>query len=677
MPASRQLAAIMFTDIVGYTALMHENEQKAVVVIQHYNSSLQKWVAHFNGQVLNYYGDGSLCIFSSSTDAVNCSLVIQKELQNDPAVPLRIGLHIGEIFFEDGKAIGDSVNIASRIQSLGQANTILLSHEIFDKIRNHPEFKTISLGQFDFKNVQEPVEVFALSNEGLNVPKKEQMSGKLKNLRKKNGLRRNIIIALSVLLLGVASVFLYGKYFNKPTRSVENSIAVIPFTNMSNDPQQEYFAEGMMDEILNHLYKIGGLIVISRTSSMTYKESKKTSKEIAGELGVGNLLEGSVQKDGDHIRIIIQLINGKTDEHLWAETYTREFKDVFAIQSEIAQQVAAALKIKIEPEVKERIEKKPTTNSEAYNLFLQAQPIVLSEQGRKLLEAAIVLDTGFAAAYADLASCWIFSGSYGGNLNAKQVMDNALPLLKKAMQLDSNLSSAHAYMALTRLWFDWDIKSAESEWNKFFQLGPSGNFWDNNYRDLLIISGKFSEALAFTQKIFEHDKKNDHNWINLAFSYYFMNQPSRALAILDSAKMLFNNPDIDWHKAWISIYLGKYQDVLDNLNKWYPTVLGDELSPRVKAWYSISYFQTGRSMAAKNLLDSLQLQAVKSPVGSPSYHVAMIYAATGRSELAIQWLEKAFKDHEVEMFWLNVDPLFKPLHNDSRFQVLLTKVGFK
>ena len=190
MTQARQLAAIMFTDIVGYTAMMQANEQKAVAVIKHYNSALEKLVSQFNGQVLNYYGDGSLCIFHNATDAANCSLDLQKELKNDPGVPLRIGLHIGEVFFENEKALGDGVNVASRVQSLGQENTILVSGEFYDKIKNNPSFSTVSLGHFNFKNVDKPLEVFALSNEGLFIPQRSKMEGKLK---KKSGKRRSLL----------------------------------------------------------------------------------------------------------------------------------------------------------------------------------------------------------------------------------------------------------------------------------------------------------------------------------------------------------------------------------------------------------------------------------------------------------------------------------------------------
>ena len=190
MDQRRQLAAILFTDIVGYTAMMQQDEQNAVTITKRYINVLKKSVLLHGGEILNDYGDGSLCAFSSVTAALQCSIEIQQEFRQEPKVPLRIGLHVGEIFFEDAKVLGDGVNIASRIQSLGQANTVLFSREIFDKIRNQSGFKSVLLGSFEFKNVDEPMQVFALANEGLNVPEKKGITGKLKE-RKKNPTAKN------------------------------------------------------------------------------------------------------------------------------------------------------------------------------------------------------------------------------------------------------------------------------------------------------------------------------------------------------------------------------------------------------------------------------------------------------------------------------------------------------
>ena len=402
MSQSRQLAAIMFTDIVGYTTMMQQNEQMAVEVIKHYNATLEKWVHHFNGRVLNFYGDGSLCSFSSATDAVNCSIEVQKELRAEPVVPLRIGLHIGEVFFEQEKALGDGVNVASRVQSLGQENTILISAEIHDKIKNNPSITTRSLGYFDFKSVNKPLEIFALTNEGLFVPQRKTMQGKL---QKKNVQKRNLIVVGVLLFLLVIAFFIYQKFLpGKETVSGEKSIAVLPFTDMSRNKDQEYFSDGLTEDIITQLAKINSFKVVSRTSVMQYKKKSKSIREIGKELGADVVLEGSVQQSGDQVRITAQLINTATDEHLWAESYDRSMKDIFTIQTDIANQIANALKTKLTVQEKQRIEKKYTENAEAYQLYLKGRYYWNNRseesvrKGIEFFKKAIEIDSSYALA---------------------------------------------------------------------------------------------------------------------------------------------------------------------------------------------------------------------------------------------------------------------------------------
>jgi len=205
---NRQLAAILFTDIVGYTNMMQQDEQIAVSVNKHYMAVLKQSVSTHGGEIVNDYGDGSLCTFTSATKAVECSMEMQRQLQLEPKVPLRIGLHVGEIFFEDGKVFGDGVNVASRIQSLGIANSILFSSEINSKLKNQHEFRIICVGRFHFKNVDEPMDIFALANEGLIVPRKEEMSGKLKEIQKKT-VSKKWLALISIFILVAAVFFIY------------------------------------------------------------------------------------------------------------------------------------------------------------------------------------------------------------------------------------------------------------------------------------------------------------------------------------------------------------------------------------------------------------------------------------------------------------------------------------
>jgi len=688
MPSSRQLAAIMFTDIVGYTALMGKDEQKAFQLLKK-NREIQKpLIKHYNGSWIKELGDGVLASFHTITDAVNCSAAIHKACRNVDELKVRIGIHQGEVVFENNDVFGDGVNIASRLQALAPIGGTWISESVYKNIVNKKEFITAFAGEERLKNVSEPVKIYEVKSADDSLLQADYIHQIKKGADGRHPVKR--IIALAIVFLLAAGLLSYFLFFKKkqdnyspvdPVR--EKSIAIIPFRNMSNDPQQEYFVEGMMDVILNHLYKIGGLNVISLTSSMTYKGSKMTSKQIASELGVAYLLDGSVQKDGDHIRIIVQLIDGRSDQHLWSEEYNREFKDVFVVQSEIAQKVALAMKVKIDPATKDRIEYIPTENSSAYNLYLMVKDRgVLNSDGtsdrswKETLEKIIRMDSSFAPAYADLGFYWLLRGTFSGDLNAKQVTDSALPFLKRSIELDSNLASAHNYMAQAYLWFKWDFKAAQREWEKFFQLNPSGLIWTSNYLDFLHSSGRFQEAFDRSMKNRDLDKSNPFNWIRLAHCYIYANQPEQGLAILDSASLMFKEPIIHWNKAWLAIYAGKYQQAINSLEKYFESLPNDRKFPRAQAWLAIAYFHTGRANQAQQIVDSLQFLSKKSSVGSPAFHLAIIYIATSRKELALQWLEKAYTDHEVEMFWLKAEPLFTSLRDDPRFITILKKVGF-
>ncbi len=259
------------------------------------------------------------------------------------ATTLRIGLHVGEIFFEDGKVFGDGVNVASRVQSLGIANSILFSSEINSKIRNQQEFKCVSVGRFHFKNVDEPMEVFALTNEGLVVPKKEELTGKLKEIEKKS-LRKKLAIASAVLIILAAGFFIYQNFFRTANLSaVEKSIAVLPFENMAANDSEEYISDGITQGIINNLSKVSSLQkVIGWFSVKSFKKTNKSLKEIAEELGVAVILTGTMQRNADKIRIIAELIDVNTNKRLWGNDYNYDWKDILSFQGEVAHQIVFA-----------------------------------------------------------------------------------------------------------------------------------------------------------------------------------------------------------------------------------------------------------------------------------------------------------------------------------------------
>ena len=488
------------------------------------------------------------------------------------------------------------------------------------------------------------------------------------------------------MVLGIVaySVFYFGG-FNLKLIEPEKSIAVLPFDDLSPSQDQEHFGIGMMDEILNDLFKLSDLKVISRTSSMSYKGSKKQLKQIADELEVANILEGSVQKNGESIRIRVSLIDGQTDAQLWAETYEREFKDIFSIQSEIAHAVAAALKVKITRKVEVSIEKPPTENLEAYGLYLQASAYLwwerpdapkAFEQDIELLNKAISLDSSFAQAYSYLALHWIIAGNYAGFLNAPEVLSKAKPLLQKALELDINLASAHNYTALIHLFFELDFSKVENEYQRVLQLSPSNSGAIGFLSNYLISVGRSAEALEGSKKALQDDRKSSTRWESVASAYYYNKQLDKALETIETAKRLFEGDDfIRVSFIELKTFAGKYAEVIREYETD-TTFFGGVASPFILAPVATAYFRSGRSDKAKELLNWMTEMSKKSPLQSPSFCAASVYAVMGDKQNAFKYLEKAIADHEVEIYWTKVYPLFESLHEEPRWRELISKLKY-
>ena len=484
-------------------------------------------------------------------------------------------------------------------------------------------------------------------------------------------------LVLAILVLGY---FFVPKLF-KSSELVEKSIAVLPFENMSNDPEQEYFSDGMMQEIMNHLFKIGGLKIPSSTSSMRYKGSKLSVREIARELGVSYILEGNVFRSGDNIRIIVRLINCRDERLLWTEDYKRAITAVnlLEIQSDVAQQVALNMKVVINPDVRQRIETKPTVNTEAYTLFLKAfNPNLTFDQSKSMLERVIILDPGYADAYSTLANLWIYSGGHDAVVEREKVLEKAEPLLEKSLQLDKNSLDAHSAMASLRLYYFWDFKSVEKQYQLCKQLNPSNSDIRMPFSDYLLASGKSTEAFSLTKKAFDLNKNSADYWVQMSLAYYYNDQQEKALETIQTAEQLFPNDDFVFiNSIRLLDYLGKYDKAIELFENKTEGIQLNDLIPYYLGHIGIAYFKTHNKSKSAIFLNELLSRSRKSPVGSPSFFASAVYTAMGEKDNALQSLEKAYSDHEVEMYWLKVEPLFRPLHGDPRFENILLKIGFK
>ncbi len=440
---SHQLAAILFADVVGYTAMMQEDENAAVEKVNRFRHSIETIAAELNGRIVQYYGDGSLLLFNSSTDAAEFAKLLQTELIVPPLVPVRIGIHMGDVLIQNGNVFGDVVNIAARIQALAPVSSIYISEMVFQNITNKKGLDSVFVKEQSLKNVKDPMRIYEIVTE----------------------FRKQHISSPAVVAPPVAK------------RVDDNSIAVLPFSNMSSDQEQEYFSDGLTDDIITQLSKIKALKVISRTSVMQYKKNPKPIKEIGRELGVTVILEGSVQRYGDHVRITAQLINAASDDHLWAESWDRPVKDIFFIQREVAMAIASVLNTKLSKKETKELGNTPTVNVQAYDLYLRGKFLVEKRNktdlliARELFHQALNKDKNFAIGYSGLADTYLLS-SYRGYEDP----DIMLPLGKKNIDMALALDAASGEIQATLgYWyhqtFNWE--EAEKTYRKAISLNPN------------------------------------------------------------------------------------------------------------------------------------------------------------------------------------------------------------
>ena len=658
----RQLAAILFTDIVGYTAMMQQDEQKAVAVTRHYLTVLTQAVENHHGKVLNDYGDGSLCTFPNVLDALQCAIEVQHQLQTEPKVPLRIGLHSGEVFFEGNKVMGDCVNVASRIQSLGQANTILFSKEIFDKIKNQPEFKSISVGKFEFKNVDEPMEIFALANEGLIVPKREEMSGKLKEIKKKST-RKKWVMTLGIVVLLAAAFFIYRNLSRITGFTGEKTIAVLPFENIGIDSGDEYISDGISQDIINNLSKISALKkVIGWFSVKNFKHTQKPLKEIADELKVAAILSGTIQKKNNKLKIVVELIEANSNKQIWGDDFEYEAKDMLTLQSKVSQQIVSALRANVSPEERKNLTKHYTENIKAYELYLKGRTFWNTtgpenfDSAEAYYKRAIELEPNYALAYAGLADCHTIH--YKG-LSRVQEIPIAKAYLEKALSLDSTLSEALTTLGFIQQSFDYNWASSRKNLEKAVALDPN-NSAAHMFYGLVLMNSKqdMNKALQEFRKAVDLEPFSFYtNW-NLSRNLYFAGKYDLSIEQFTKMKSVTPKPlqfTSDFSIGLNYLKQNEYQKAKGFFDKL-PIGNGSQIdNPQIMQSYG--YAVIGDTIKAKILLK----ETLKKYPTLSHYRNSQVYIALKKNDEAFNELEAAYENRDIHLFWVSVDPAFDPI----------------
>ncbi|QGY43992.1 helix-turn-helix domain-containing protein [Maribellus comscasis] len=721
-----QLAAIMFADIEGYTSMMQQDEGKAIQIRNRHREVFNSVTSKYNGKILQYYGDGTLSTFSSAIDAVRCAIEIQLNFLEEPQVPVRIGIHSGDIIFSDDGVIGDGVNVAARIEALAYAGSVFISEKIYDEIKNQPAIKTLSLGEFQLKNVGKPVEIFVVSNPGLAVPGRDEVLKKDK-ISKKSTERKNpgMIVGIYVAAVLVAVLlFVSVKSVFFKERNAEKSIAVLPFKNDSNDSTNVYFINGLMESTLNNLQKIQDLRVISRTSVEKYRNSPKTSPEIARELGVNFLVEGSGQKVGNKILLNIQLIDAKNDKHLWAEQYNRETGDIFSLQGEVAKNIAEEIEVIVSPEVQESINKIPTDNLEAYDIFLKGTDILnkgLPENARQsipYLRKAIEMDGEFARAYAALAMAYytidesrairLFTDSINyyadramfydsklpQSLIAKglfymnsQEYELAVPYFEKALEYNPNYDLVFVFL------LDLYVNHLPNT-EKYLEYALRGLKIDISSYDSTIASFNYLHiANAFIQAGFQEEAEK---YINKSLAYYPGNLYSaytKAYIVFAGNKDLIQTRDLlletykrDTSRLDIMQEVGKiyyYLQDYENAYNYYRKFIDIRKAYNLNIYYSenakIGYVfnQMGFVEEGEKLLEEFKIYTENDNSVYKHTGLALYYSYKSENAKAIEQL-KLFSEESNYFYWVvlftPIEPLFENINDFPEFKSVTTKI---
>jgi TolB-like protein/Tfp pilus assembly protein PilF len=698
----RKLAAIMFTDMVGYSALAQRDDKVALELLEEHRRLLRELFPRFHGTEIKTIGDAFLVEFGSALEAAQCAIEIQRTLAkrnhdvtSDRRIQLKIGIHIGDVVHRGGDVYGDGVNIASRIEALAGAGGICVSMDVERQIRNALEARFEKFGSADLKNIKLPMELFRIvlpwETGARTAPPSERSSKK-----------SPVLIAAAVLV--TIALIVGGWWWSErpskhqqsasaqpapvaPTNAPDQkSVAVLPFVNLSDDKGSEYFSDGVSEELLTVLQKIPGMHVAARTSAFSFKGKNVTAQEIGQKLGVAYLVDGSVRKAGEAVRIAARLTRADSGQELWSENFTRDLKDVFAVQSELAETIVAqvrgqltggaaapAEKEKIQAEV-QAAEKGGTKNVEAHEYYLQGRfyenrhSEKSAHDGLAAYEHAVALDPGFGLAWAGVAgtNTWLAAFSTeGGQKVFDAHLASARDAIARALSIEPNLPAALLARATIETNFDFNWNAAAQTVSKALALAPADPNVLIAAGNLEVARGNTDRATELYRKAVELDPVNAQARAFFAFHLAITKQFPEAHA--EFPRVVELNPAAPWAHAGLGLaYLleNKFEEA------------ATEAQADAGAWARlliVSCARWGQKRVAES--DAALDELIKNYAETAAYQVAQVYAYRGDKDKAFEWLERARRQRDPGLAALRKDPLLTNLHDDPRWNPFLHTMG--
>jgi TolB-like protein/Tfp pilus assembly protein PilF/class 3 adenylate cyclase len=647
-----EIANVLFMDIVGYSKLLTNQQCELLEKLnQIVRESTEFRRAEAAGELIRLpTGDGMALIFSRSAEApVECALEISRALKSHSQLRIRMGIHSGPVnqvtdVNDRSNVAGAGINIAQRVMDCGDAGHILLSKRVADDLAQYAQWANClhELGEVEVKH-------------GVKVALVNLYTAEVGNPAQPDKVKQ-----LSAPPIPTAQ----GK-----------SIAVLPFVDLSQAKDQEYFCDGISEEILSALAKVEGLRVAARTSSFSFKGKNVEVGEVARQLRVENILEGSLRRDGNRIRITAQLIDGRDGFQRWSETYERELQGIFAIQDEITGAIVNALKIKLAAALPVQTQR----NTQSYELYLKGRfhwNKRTSEALKKAIEyfrQAIEKDPDYAFAYTGLADCYSSLGLSldAGALSPRAAIPKAKAAAKKASEIDDNLAETHTSLAFIKLNYDWDWSGAETEFKRAIQLNPNYDNAHHWYSHYLLALGRTEESLVESKRALELDRVGLVINLHLGWHYLFARQYDLAInQFHKTLEMDRRYGQVHWYLGQAYGRKGMYREALAELNK-----ATDMLKGNVGVKAEIGYVNAvaGKQAAAKKVIKELEQVSHRKYVSS--YHFALIHTGLGERDRAFESLENACKERSDSLVYLKIDPRFDDLRADPRFARVLQRIG--
>ena len=687
-----EIAHVLTMDVVEYSTLLITEQTQVMGELTSVVKNTQRFQrGESEGKLVRIpTGDGMALVFFDDPQApIECGMEIAAALKSHPEIGLRIGIHSGPVnavvdVSDRANVAGAGIDMAQRVMDCGDAGHILLSKRVADDLAPFPRWNPHlhDLGECEVKHGRK-ISLVNFYTDAIGNPNLPRKCRAQRPPAARAAPSRSMILIGSLVLL-IALLIGFVKFSrptpNRPAVATANakSIAVLPFENLSHDPDNAYFADGIQEEILTRLSKIADLKVISRTSTQRYKGTPTNLLEIAKQLGVAHILEGTVQKAADQVRVNVQLINAQTDSHLWAEKFDRNLADIFAVESEIATKIADTLQAKLTGSEKQAIAARPTENSEAHQLYLKGRYFLSrrTEEGLKksveFFNQAIDKDSGYALAYSGLAdsNMYLLKLAFLRGLSRKESYERAKAAATKALELDDNLAEAHTSLALVKMEYEWEWASSEGEFKRAIQLNPGFAEAHHQYSHYLTAMGRSSESLAESLRALELDPLSLVLNGHLAWHYLYARQYDQAIQQCQrTAELDRNYPETADFRGLAYEQKGMYREAIAELQM---AVNLSGNSPHIKAELGHAYAIAGETTPALDILDELKRGSTETHISS--YDIAVIYIGLGRKDQALEALENAYQERSEWLRYVKVDPRLDSLRGDPRFEKLANQV---